>query len=154
MERLAGIPEEKMIEAHGSFHTGHCMKCRTEYPFEYLKGCILKQEVPKCSRKICGGVVKPGTYSVERFDFILIWILNLSESASLFLDIVFFGEPLPDEFYTGVKTVSLIERDFGINQGKLDKISTMLLNDIFIYFHFAKIYKLFVVLWIFILAYL
>ncbi|KAM3173729.1 hypothetical protein ACTXT7_011990 [Hymenolepis weldensis] len=78
LERLAGIPEEKMVEAHGSFHTGHCVKCQTEYPFEYLKGCILKQEVPKCSRKICDGVVKP--------------------------DIVFFGEPLPDEFYTGVKT--------------------------------------------------
>ncbi|KAM7538478.1 hypothetical protein Aperf_G00000063040 [Anoplocephala perfoliata] len=77
LERLAGIPEEKIIEAHGSFHTGHCVECRTQYPFEFLKRYILNQEVPNCSKKNCGGVVKP--------------------------DVVFFGEPLPEKFYTGIK---------------------------------------------------
>ena len=38
LERVAGIPEEKLVEAHGSFHTAHCVVCRKEYTHEWVKG--------------------------------------------------------------------------------------------------------------------
>lgn len=82
LESLAGIPGGKLVQAHGSFHTSHCIKssCRKEYSYEWLKSKILSNEegsdtdsinVPKCD--VCGSTVKP--------------------------DIVFFGERLPDRFF-------------------------------------------------------
>lgn len=38
LERVAGIPEEKLVEAHGSFHTAHCVDCRKEYTHKWVKG--------------------------------------------------------------------------------------------------------------------
>lgn len=38
LERVAGIPEEKIVEAHGSFHQGHCLECKKEYSLEWMKG--------------------------------------------------------------------------------------------------------------------
>ncbi|VDK41919.1 unnamed protein product [Taenia asiatica] len=77
LERISGLPEDKMVEAHGSFHTGHCLECRKEYPFEFFKGKILDKEVPRCTEANCDGVVKP--------------------------DVVFFGEGLPSKFTRGIK---------------------------------------------------
>lgn len=71
LERVAGVPEEKLVEAHGTFYTGHCLDCRAEYTLEWMKERIFKDEIPICEK--CPGVVKP--------------------------DIVFFGENLPDKFY-------------------------------------------------------
>lgn len=82
LESLAGIPGGKLVQAHGSFHTSHCVKssCRKEYSYEWLKSQILSNEdtcetetinVPKC--EACGSTVKP--------------------------DIVFFGDKLPDRFF-------------------------------------------------------
>ncbi|RZC40179.1 SIR2 domain containing protein [Asbolus verrucosus] len=78
LERVAGIPETKIVEAHGTFYTGHCLKCRKEYSLEWMKERIFKDEVPQCEARNCSGVVKP--------------------------DIVFFGEALPHKFYTSVET--------------------------------------------------
>ncbi|XP_016941321.4 NAD-dependent protein deacetylase Sirt2 [Drosophila suzukii] len=72
LDRLTGLPEEKIIEAHGSFHTNHCIKCRKEYDMAWMKAEIFADRLPRC--KHCKGVVKP--------------------------DIVFFGENLPEKFYT------------------------------------------------------
>jgi NAD-dependent SIR2 family protein deacetylase len=38
LERVAGIPAEKIVEAHGTFFTAHCLKCRKEYDLEFVKG--------------------------------------------------------------------------------------------------------------------
>lgn len=70
LERGAGIPEEKLVEAHGTFYTSHCLDCRKEYNLEYVKERIFADQIPICTE--CPGVVKP--------------------------DIVFFGESLPDRF--------------------------------------------------------
>ncbi|KAF9823969.1 hypothetical protein SFRURICE_013506 [Spodoptera frugiperda] len=70
LERGAGIPEEKLVEAHGTFYTSHCLDCRKEYNLEYVKERIFADQIPICTD--CPGVVKP--------------------------DIVFFGESLPDRF--------------------------------------------------------
>lgn len=71
LEHIAGIPNEKLVEAHGTFHTNHCVDCRHEYSMEWVKEQIFADNVPTCTK--CNGIVKP--------------------------DIVFFGEDLPRKFY-------------------------------------------------------
>lgn len=38
LERVAGLPAEKIVEAHGTFHTSHCLECKQEYEIEWMKG--------------------------------------------------------------------------------------------------------------------
>jgi len=74
LERRAGIPDHKIIEAHGSFATQRCINCRQPYDDDKMKEHILQKTIPRC--KSCGGYVKP--------------------------DIVFFGEGLPEIFIQSV----------------------------------------------------
>ncbi|XP_078271573.1 NAD-dependent protein deacetylase sirtuin-3, mitochondrial-like isoform X2 [Rhinoraja longicauda] len=71
LERKAGIPPERLVEAHGSFATATCTACRQSYGWDQLRDDVLQGRVPLCAH--CAGVVKP--------------------------DIVFFGEQLPLNFY-------------------------------------------------------
>ncbi|KAK4884369.1 hypothetical protein RN001_000640 [Aquatica leii] len=71
LERVAGIPESKLVEAHGTFNQGHCLECNKEYSLEWMKDQIFEDKIPTCEE--CPGVVKP--------------------------DIVFFGENLPSKFH-------------------------------------------------------
>lgn len=71
LEHIAGIPSEKLVEAHGTFHTNHCINCQHEYSMDWMKEKIFADNVPTCTK--CNGIVKP--------------------------DIVFFGEDLPHKFY-------------------------------------------------------
>lgn len=73
LEREAGIPENKIIEAHGSFAHQRCIECKTTYPEGLMKEAVYNCEVPYCLVPQCNGLVKP--------------------------DIVFFGEQLPEEFH-------------------------------------------------------
>ncbi|XP_046971240.1 NAD-dependent protein deacetylase sirtuin-2-like [Vanessa cardui] len=70
LERGAGIPEDKIVEAHGTFYTSHCLECRKEYSLQFIKDIIFADQIPICTD--CPGIVKP--------------------------DIVFFGESLPERF--------------------------------------------------------
>ncbi|RAK75138.1 SIR2 family NAD-dependent protein deacylase [Aspergillus fijiensis CBS 313.89] len=72
LERLAGVPGEMIVEAHGSFATQRCIDCKADYPEDQMKAAIAKGEVPYCPE--CNGLVKP--------------------------DIVFFGEALPSDFFS------------------------------------------------------
>lgn len=78
LDRIAGIPDHKLVEAHGTFYTNHCTNCRQEYSMEWMKEQIFADTIPYCRR--CRSLVKP--------------------------DIVFFGENLPERFY------SLPSKDF------------------------------------------
>jgi NAD+-dependent protein deacetylase SIR2 len=71
LEREAGVPDQMIIEAHGSFATQRCIDCETEYPDSKMRECIKAKIVPTCDT--CEGLVKP--------------------------DIVFFGESLPKKFF-------------------------------------------------------
>lgn len=71
LERICGIPETSIVEAHGSFASAHCLGCRKEYPMDFLKDLYKTQTVPIC--KDCKGLIKP--------------------------DIVFFGEDLPQKYH-------------------------------------------------------
>lgn len=73
---LGGTPEEKVIEAHGTFRESFCQACDAKYDLSWLKDQIFKPEtnggVPKCI-KCTTGVVRPS--------------------------VVFFGETLPRRFW-------------------------------------------------------
>ncbi|KAF9879497.1 ATP synthase F0 [Colletotrichum karsti] len=70
LERRAGVPDDKIIEAHGSFATQRCIECSTPFPDDKMLEHVQAEIVPNCGT--CGGLVKP--------------------------DIVFFGEALPEGF--------------------------------------------------------
>lgn len=79
LERMAGIPEDMLVEAHGTFVTAHCLNCEREYSHMDVKDEVLRGDVPKCRTPDCQGIIKP--------------------------DIVFFGEQLPNKFFKGVTQV-------------------------------------------------
>lgn len=70
LERAAGVPSDKIVEAHGSFATQRCIECKVEFPDDQMRKHVLRGDVPRC--KECKGLVKP--------------------------DITFFGEALPRAF--------------------------------------------------------
>nr|XP_035119868.1 NAD-dependent protein deacetylase sirtuin-3, mitochondrial isoform X1 [Callithrix jacchus] len=70
LERASGIPDSKLVEAHGTFASATCTVCRRPFPGEDFWADVMADRVPRCP--VCTGVVKP--------------------------DIVFFGEPLPQRF--------------------------------------------------------
>lgn len=43
LERVAGVPAEKIVEAHGTLHTSHCinLECNKEYNREWMTGTIV-----------------------------------------------------------------------------------------------------------------
>jgi NAD-dependent histone deacetylase SIR2 len=73
LDREAGVPGDKVVEAHGSFATQRCIECKTEFPDQEMREHVAEKKIPHCVRMECDGLVKP--------------------------DIVFFGEPLPTEFF-------------------------------------------------------
>ncbi|WWD19882.1 hypothetical protein CI109_104351 [Kwoniella shandongensis] len=84
LETLAGLPRDRLVEAHGSFATSHCLKCRREVDRDaVLRAGVRNGQVVRCDaasqgakkgkKSVCGGLVKP--------------------------DIVFFGENLPERFF-------------------------------------------------------
>jgi NAD-dependent SIR2 family protein deacetylase len=70
LEKLAGLDESFLVEAHGHFRSAHCSSCGFETPIEYVIAAAQRGMPVKCP---CGGWVKP--------------------------DIVFFGENLPPKYF-------------------------------------------------------
>ncbi|NWU97840.1 SIR3 deacetylase, partial [Upupa epops] len=70
LERAAGIPPARLVEAHGTFATATCTVCRRNFPGEDFRGDVMADRIPRCP--VCAGLIKP--------------------------DIVFFGEELPPRF--------------------------------------------------------
>ena len=73
LEREAGVPDDKIIEAHGSFARQRCIDCNAPFPNELMRKMVANKDIPHCFTPQCNGLVKP--------------------------DIVFFGERLPEEFH-------------------------------------------------------
>lgn len=71
LEREAGVPGDKIVEAHGSFARQSCIECKSPYPQEEMRSHIEAKTIPRCHE--CKGLVKP--------------------------EIVFFGEALPAAFF-------------------------------------------------------
>ncbi|XP_074854080.1 NAD-dependent protein deacetylase sirtuin-3, mitochondrial isoform X2 [Carettochelys insculpta] len=81
LERVAGIPPDKLVEAHGTFATATCTVCRRSYPGEDFRGDVMADKIPHCP--VCTGLIKP--------------------------DIVFFGEELPHRFFLHVTDFPLAD---------------------------------------------
>lgn len=71
LDREAGVPSDKIVEAHGSFARQSCIECSMAYPEDKIKEHIEAKTIPRCGH--CDGLVKP--------------------------EIVFFGEQLPPDFF-------------------------------------------------------
>jgi len=71
LEVIAGIPTDKLVFSHGSFAKSHCIGCRKEFSYEYVRDKVFSDQIAVCDA--CGAYVKP--------------------------DIVFFGESLPEKFF-------------------------------------------------------
>jgi NAD-dependent deacetylase sirtuin 2 len=75
LERVAGVPGEALVEAHGTYYAAHCLSCRRSYSLDEIRSTLEAGAVPRCS---CNGIIKP--------------------------DIVFFGEGLPKRFMTCLRS--------------------------------------------------
>ncbi|CAG8576311.1 12665_t:CDS:2, partial [Cetraspora pellucida] len=75
LEQLAGLPEEAVVEAHGSFSKAKCLDCDKLADPKWMKETVFSGVVPRCL--ICEGIVKPC--------------------------ITFFGENLPQKFFRHMK---------------------------------------------------
>ncbi|KAI1303369.1 NAD-dependent protein deacetylase sirtuin-2 [Mortierella claussenii] len=76
LERLAGLDEDLLVEAHGSFASSKCVQCEMTSDSAWVKRHIMDGEIPYCKR--CSGLVKPS--------------------------ITFFGENVPLRFTTMAET--------------------------------------------------
>lgn len=72
LEFDAGLPEEKLVQAHGHYRSAHCTDCGQEYPLQEMLEKISEGVPAFCA---CGHPAKP--------------------------DVVFFGESLPSSFFAG-----------------------------------------------------
>ena len=59
LERQAGIPVDRLVEAHGSFASQHCIDCKKEYDSVRMRETVEKGEVVRCDNESCVGLVKP-----------------------------------------------------------------------------------------------
>ncbi|KAI0041909.1 NAD-dependent deacetylase sirtuin-2 [Auriscalpium vulgare] len=74
LERRAGVPASRIVEAHGSFAAQRCVACRRPYDDAKMATAVHAGRIPRC--ETCNALVKP--------------------------DIVFFGEALPESFNSSV----------------------------------------------------
>ncbi|XP_038077756.1 NAD-dependent protein deacetylase sirtuin-2-like [Patiria miniata] len=72
LDKIAGMKDELIVEAHGGFSTAHCIgkECYTEYGQKWVRDEIFADRIPKCNN--CGAIIKP--------------------------DCAFFGEDMPKGF--------------------------------------------------------
>ncbi|EER08098.1 NAD-dependent deacetylase sirtuin-2, putative [Perkinsus marinus ATCC 50983] len=93
LERLAGVKDENLVEAHGTFSTASCIKCRAVVDPIQVRDAILAGNVPvMCD--VCS--------SNTKFDPSIV----AQDVGLIKPDIVFFGESLPRRFHT------LMQSDF------------------------------------------
>ena len=77
LEIKAGVSEEKLLQAHGHSRTAHCIDCNKQADIKEWKELAAKEVPMRC--KECEGLIKP--------------------------DIVFFGEQLPESFFSAPATM-------------------------------------------------
>ena len=81
LELAAGVPDEKVVQAHGHMRSARCCSCKTEVPMQDFNRYVRREEPMECTA--CnkeGNFVKP--------------------------DIIFFGEKVPRQFQNKVKAIN------------------------------------------------
>jgi len=62
LHQKSGVPEEKVIELHGTLKWVTCLECGQRYPREEIQARLDSGiKVPRCDS--CGGIMKPATIS-------------------------------------------------------------------------------------------
>jgi NAD+-dependent protein deacetylase sirtuin 2 len=69
LEKLAGLPEDRVVQCHGGFNTAHCIECNKQHDMQLIRDCCKMNAdctpdgasesghvIPTCE---CGGLVKP-----------------------------------------------------------------------------------------------
>jgi NAD-dependent SIR2 family protein deacetylase len=74
LDGISGIPNHRLVECHGGFSSCHCTSCKTEYKTSLFMKDFQEGKVIRCSQPNCSGFIKP--------------------------DIVFYGESLPERYFT------------------------------------------------------
>ena len=61
LHQKSGVPEDKVIELHGTLKGVTCLECDRKYPREQIQKRLIgsAEKVPKCDS--CGGILKPTT---------------------------------------------------------------------------------------------
>lgn len=60
LESLCGLPKDKLVLAHGSFETGHCLRCNAEYSLAWMRQIVEQGGIPHCTKtQDCKGLIKP-----------------------------------------------------------------------------------------------
>jgi len=96
LERRAGVPIGKIIEAHGSFATQRCIECKMPYDDDKMHKMIKEDNIPRCENAHCigtGNTKKNADGKDEK------------ERGLIKPDIVFFGEGLPAVFHRAIPTL-------------------------------------------------
>jgi len=62
LHQKSGVPEEKVIELHGTMKWVNCLECGQRYPREQIQSRVeAGEKIPVCD--VCGGILKPATIS-------------------------------------------------------------------------------------------
>ena len=60
LHQKSGVPEERVIELHGTLRWVNCLECGQRYPREQIQARLDSRiKVPRCDS--CGGILKPAT---------------------------------------------------------------------------------------------
>jgi NAD-dependent histone deacetylase SIR2 len=113
LEGFAGITPDRLIQCHGSFATASCRKCAHQIPGEAIFDNIRAKRIATCAecekRIAAASPPKPTTASAKKHQKTRSFDSSSSSSSSddniptpgvMKPDITFFGEDLPNDFFT------------------------------------------------------
>lgn len=59
LDKKAGLPDDKLVEAHGHYRSAHCIKCGAEHNIQTFYDMVKKDDIFICNKNDCDGNVKP-----------------------------------------------------------------------------------------------
>ncbi|PWZ01685.1 NAD-dependent deacetylase sirtuin-2 [Testicularia cyperi] len=86
LERIAGLPSDKIVEAHGSFASASCLQCKKQVDEQWMRDKVMQGEIARCPNPKCSSSTGKGKP-------------RQSQPGLVKPDIVFFGEGLPERFF-------------------------------------------------------
>ncbi|KXT03970.1 hypothetical protein AC578_9286 [Pseudocercospora eumusae] len=126
LEGIAGINADKVIQCHGSFKTASCRKCKHKVDGAVIEDDIRNKRVPKC--KQCekdlhqpqmpqkNSKAKYSSADSDSDD-------DIPEPGVMKPDITFFGEQLPEDFFTRFTDIDAKDTDLVIVIGTSLKVA-------------------------------
>ncbi|KAJ7487821.1 NAD-dependent deacetylase sirtuin-2 [Mycena latifolia] len=97
LEAICGVPTELIIEAHGSFATQRCVKCKQPFPDDAFAAHLRAGTIPRCELPASSITGSPELGPVDKPEAPVDGLCH----GVVKPDIVFFGEPLPKAFFDG-----------------------------------------------------